>query len=93
MSVDYALAGKILSLETIMVADSNQIKFLMDGLNIRALSRAYIGVVHYKAEVTKIYKGAVTSASIDLYSPQTMRFVDFNSKLTLIVWYMAQRTT
>ncbi len=67
-SVDYVLVGKVLSADTILVADSNQIKSPPDGLLIRELPMAYIRVAHYKVEATKIYKGAMNTTTVDLYS-------------------------
>ena len=66
--VDYVVVGKILSIDTINVIDSNQIQNPIDNRVVQELPRQSIQVAHFKLEINKIYKGVITKKTIDLYS-------------------------
>jgi len=67
-SVDFVLVGKILSIDTISVLDSNLIASPTYNRIVHELPRQSIQVVHYKLELTKTYKGVITKKLINIYS-------------------------
>ena len=67
-SVDYVIVGKVLSIDTINVLDSNQIKNPPNDIFIYELPRPNIQVAHYKIEITKTYKGVTTESIVSVYS-------------------------
>ena len=86
--VDYVVVGKILSIDTIRLIDSNQIRNPIDNRVIRELPRPFIDVAHFKLEIIKNYKGKTTSKIIDIYSEPNNKYCGylFKKGATYIVY-------
>lgn len=65
---DFVLLARVISSDTILIADSNQIKTPLDNRLVNETPRTIIEMAHYKIQVSKIYKGTTSSEVLDIYT-------------------------
>ncbi|MCB0409651.1 MAG: hypothetical protein KDD29_05495 [Flavobacteriales bacterium] len=67
-SVDFVLIGKITSVDTLFLVNSNQIKNPPDPRIVHELNRPTIPVLKFSVQVLRKFKGTLTTNTIDVYT-------------------------